>query len=148
MLLLLSLIIAQTHPQTDRLYKAENALIYSPGVKVYEFAQIPKFVAGVYSDPWFRQRFPNAKKPRVIHGQFADKAYSTGNIIAFPPQACNCHILHEICHQLVPNADHGPRFARIFVDFVEHYMGDESADILRRQYLDLNVNWLQRPSGK
>lgn len=148
MLLLVSLLIGQTHPQSNQLYKSENALLYSPGIKIFEFAQIPDYVAGVYSDSWFKQRFPNAKMPRVIRGKFPDKAYSTGNTIGFPPQACNCHVLHEIAHQLTPNADHGPRFARVFVDLVENYMGVQSANALRKEYLDNGVIWLRRPNGK
>lgn len=144
----LLLLIAFQDPQQARIYDAERHIINAPGIEVLEFAQIHGYTTRVYSDPWFRQRYPYARQPKVAHGKLGQNAYSTGNIIAFPERACNFHVLHEIAHQLTPNQGHGPKFARVLVDLVEHFMEEEAAKMLRRLYLDRNINWLQTPNGK
>lgn len=140
-------LIAFQDPQQAMIYDAERHIINAPDIVVLEFAQIRGYTARVYSDPWFRQRYPKARMPQVVRGVLGQNAYSVGNTIAFPERACNFHVLHEIAHQLTPNNGHGPRFARVLVDLVEHFMGERDAIILRKLYMERNINWLQRPNG-
>lgn len=143
----LLLLIAFQDPQQARIYDAERHIINAPGIEILEFAKIHGYTTKVYSDPWFRQRYPQARKPKVVRGVLGQNAYSVGNTIAFPERACNFHVLHEIAHQLTPNNGHGPKFARVLVDLVQHFMGERDASILRKLYMERNINWLQRPSG-
>ena len=66
----ISLITFQTeHPQKERLYHAEKLLVdEDPKVKVIPFAEIPQYVDKIYSDPWFKERYKNPKKPIIEKG--------------------------------------------------------------------------------
>ena len=145
----ITLIAVQTeHPQKERLYHAEKLLVdEDPKVKVIPFAEIPQYVDKIYSDPWFKERYKNPKNPIIEKGKFGNNGYSTGNRIGFPPVGTNINILHEIAHQLTPKGMHGPKFARVLVDLVWKFMGQDSADRLRKFYLKQDVNWLQKPNG-
>ena len=54
---------------------------------------------------------------------------------------------NQFAHQLTPKDMHGPKFARVLVDLVWKFMGQDSADRLRKIYLKQHVNWLQKPNG-
>ena len=134
--------------QKERLYKAEVVLTKSPKIEVIEFKDVQAYVSKVYKDAWFKNRYPKARIPKIEKGKYGNNGYSTGNTIGFPEKTTNSNILHEIAHQLSPNdAGHGPKFARIYVDLVWKYMGQESAELLRKSFEEHNVNWLKRPNG-
>jgi putative metallohydrolase (TIGR04338 family) len=137
------------HPQVMRLYHAEKLLVNSdPQIQIIKFNDIHEFVAKVYNDPWVKQRYKNPKMPHIERSKHGNIGYCSGNTLGFPPIATNIVVLHEIAHHLTPKEHHGPRFARVLVDLVWKFMGQESADRLRNLYTKENVSWNQRPNGK
>lgn len=129
------LLLALGYPdQPAKIYKAQEILLESPELVVLEYSQICKFVERVYSSSFIRTNFPKIKRPLIKRSEFPNVAYCSGNTLAFPPKACNHHVLHEIAHHLSQGHEHDELFARRFLRLVAVFMGERSAKMLRQSY--------------
>ena len=110
--------------------------------------EIKPLVDKVYGDEWVRKTFKNPRKPRIGVSEYKDKAYSTGNLIAFPPHgATTVAVLHEISHQLTGNNGHGDLFAQTMMVLVHRFMGNEATDVLEQSFREHgSASWM--PGGR
>lgn len=134
--------------QAERFYRAQADLHDCRLNRPIQHGDIPDLVDRVYRDEWVRKTFRNPRKPRVGFSEYRDKAYSTGNVIAFPPHGgSTVSVLHEISHQLTGNNGHGKVFAQTMMVLVHRFMGNEATDVLERGYRRHgSPDWI--PGGK
>ena len=127
--------------ETPIFYRAEKALWDFREQKVLFDDQIGNFLDEVYEDPWFKQKFPRAKKPKYAVGKYKDKAYSNGDTLYFVPYkdtgkpvSTNYNVLHEMTHQLAPGHNHDRVFAMTYAVLVHHFVGQDSLELLAESY--------------
>lgn len=154
---LMAALLALAQDEAPLFYRAEGVL-YQPNpandwkglvtageLRVLFGGEIGEFIDKVYADPWLKKRFPSARKPRWAMGSRRDAGYADirANAVFFPPHketgkavSSNCHVLHEINHLLLPNNGHDRAFAMNLAVLIDHFVGQESAKVLMRSYVE------------
>lgn len=138
--------------QKQKLYDAENFLrTRSKEFKTIKQAQ--RFVDKLLAQKWTRKRFPKAPlSVKVVESNATSKAtaYAWKNLIKLTASHDRWSwnvavVLHEVAHILEKyrgddvdhvkdNRSHGWKFAKTFVELVQHCMGKEHAEQLKKNF--------------
>ncbi len=139
--------------QRSKMYRAERSTKKLPHTHFKDLRQIRSYVKRIQKHKWFQERWNWARWIEVrkirsdasAHGWFA----GGGHLVIQIPKAkwamCEAVVLHEIAHGLAEiqwrkspahkkTAWHGPEFAKIYADLVQHYIGVEAGRELKKQY--------------
>ena len=132
--------------QRKRLYTAENvafnrSFYVPPGAVVRSVRECHDYIERVQSRAYLRRKYDwHLTFPITVkdgRGYRRAVAYQGYREIQLPRWARTEDVMpHELAHLLTPTrlADHGPEFAAIYLDLVQHMLGKHEASRLRDQF--------------
>ncbi len=150
--------------QRSRVYAAEGLLpdFHTAGKLLSEVADMEKYVASIYAQAWFIDRWRGLQAPTIRPGAGARHPFFTaaGNTITMP-RFCRSaqQLLHEVAHACIwydcarrryPDgvADHGREFCMVYLDLVRHYLGVPAHDRLREAFRTAKVRYKPKRAGR
>ncbi len=130
--------------QKAKLYRAEERVPHWGQGLMDELSDVRYYIQQLTQSRWWKSRYPdlpyvtvNLAKSRGGH------AYGHKRLITLPRNAWHpMYILHEVAHVATfyrmgrtykLHAAHGPEFCATYLELVEHCLGAEVADVLRKE---------------
>ena len=140
--------------QKSKVYAAESDMS-EKGARFESVQDIQQFVDKICGSRWFRNRFGRVIRIVVRDGRGRRSACGKGwnnidgryGIIKLPRWSrYTKYILHEIAHVVMPGNTpaHGREFAKILLQLVARWMGNEAAQELRAAYRQRGVKYAGR----
>lgn len=133
--------------QRKRLYDAERVL---PKGRIFSsIEEMQSYVDRLVRSAWFGKQC-HAKEITILLGRSGTAATASdyGSRIKMPKWAWNEHILlHEVAHLMANRiyglgvAGHGREYARTYVILVQHMMGKEAGDLLKKSFREHKVKY-------
>lgn len=126
--------------QKTKLYRCEETVSAWGKGRMAELSDVRFYVQRIVQSAWWRHRYPNITYITVNKGRGRGGfAYTTKSLITLPEHAWHpMYIIHEMAHIAADHdgsyktiAAHGPEYCRIYLDIVQHAMGQQVVDELR-----------------
>jgi putative metallohydrolase (TIGR04338 family) len=125
-------------------YDGENAMRSQHGDRRFDsIADIRAYVRVLVQQDWFRRRWPQRMRFKVVDGRGSDCAYCLSSdgvafVLCFPrAQRTEYYVLHEIGHAVTWNEshhDHGLIFRDAALVLTRQRMGRAAANLLRHEW--------------
>ena len=127
--------------QRGKVYKAQAVLACYKKLGEGGLEESERYIKMVWTSPWTRRHFPEARKKGVPHlndgrGTRSASFRRTWHVINLPRWARqHPTMLHEIAHALTyERPPHGWKWAQTYVALVQHFIGVEAGTRLKLSY--------------
>ena len=135
--------------QRSKVYKAERSAwaVYDENVMAYlsldECQRFTNHIVRCYKSVYTLHNPIKVKDGRGRRTACADNIWTCGGVIKLPLWArTKTVILHEIAHHIAGFEEaHGRKFAKIYLELVNKYIGKFEGSILRRAYKECRVKY-------
>ncbi len=134
--------------QRSKVYEAQHSIRGMYDLKRRNsFSSIKKFTENVLNDSWFTERYGNFNIeiiPGPPHSNTSFAKYFPHPKIVFQKHSHTKWVaLHEISHHVVgPNNEwHGVRFCRVYLNLVNHYIGERACKKLQKAFDNEQVKY-------
>ncbi len=135
--------------QSQKLYSVERAITEAYGYyeKKWKLSYCVQYLDRIINDSWFQKKYPHIEYIDVGWDQTSKVAWSNYDLdnktsskyghVSLPIWGRNeLVILHELAHicNKPRGSPHGPGFARIYLDLLKYYVGEEVASDMELLY--------------
>ncbi len=132
--------------KADRVYAAEFGL--EPGRAFTTLREVQKYLDALAASPWWSERFPHVVRVEAVgirsdavDGVGRPEFHRLAGVVGISRNGRNeLTVLHETTHAVCdPDAGHGPRWARTYLEMVYRVMGEVQWSALRAAFVEHGV---------